>query len=154
MASRSVWSGLPTTLLVRDQSLVPRPGDAPVCPTRGPQTGIAIWRTHSAFTVAAVATSLAGRYGRSSNILKTLVADAVQVEPLSPTEFPASREKNRDFFDLRPLFQSAVHVCPMILGAKSKISCSFEQGNSGAEQGISAADQGIHLSRGGGASSW
>ena len=38
--------------------------------------------------------------------LKTLVADAVVVEPVSTLQFPANREKSRDFFDSRPLFRT------------------------------------------------
>ena len=37
--------------------------------------------------------------GRASLLLKSLVADAVAVEPISTAEFPANREKNREFFN-------------------------------------------------------
>jgi hypothetical protein len=33
-----------------------------------------------------------------------VVADAVQIEPVSASEFPANREINREFFDFGPLF--------------------------------------------------
>ena len=32
-----------------------------------------------------------------------VVADTVQVEPVSPAEFPANREKNREFRQICPL---------------------------------------------------
>jgi hypothetical protein len=40
------------------------------------------------------------------NPLKTLVADAVVVEPVSTLKFPANREKNREYcnFKLEPVF--------------------------------------------------
>ena len=46
-----------------------------------------------------------------------LVADAVVVEPVSTPQFPANREKNRDFFGSGLSSGSNAPVSPMMLGA-------------------------------------
>jgi hypothetical protein len=70
-----------------------------------------------------------------------MVADAVEVEPVSLNKFPANREKNREFYQIRAL--------GAILKADTRANseaCS-EQGIILAEQGISARDQGILSAR-------
>jgi hypothetical protein len=74
-----------------------------------------------------------------------VVADAVMVEPVFTAKFPASREKNRDFFDSGAVSGSDVPVSPMIVAAQSQIPYSSEQGISGKEQGIPGVDQGISV---------
>ena len=63
-----------------------------------------------------------------------VVADAVQVEPVSSAEFPANREKNREFcrngMSVRQRLQ--ITACSEL----SKIPYSTEQGIILAEQGI------------------
>jgi hypothetical protein len=46
--------------------------------------------------------------------LERLVADAVAFERVSTVEFPANREKNRDFFDSEPISQFGAAVSHLI----------------------------------------
>jgi hypothetical protein len=48
--------------------------------------------------------------------LKALVADAVAVELVSTPEFPANREKNREFFDSGAVSKFYVLVSPIVSG--------------------------------------
>jgi hypothetical protein len=75
--------------------------------------------------------------------LKILVADAVQVEPVSTSKFPANREINREFFDFGTDRGTEVAIRPMIQRTWSKIPYSTEQGISAKEQGICLQEQGI-----------
>jgi hypothetical protein len=72
-----------------------------------------------------------------------VVADAVAFEPVSIIKFPANREKNREFRQIRPL--SAILEADT--RANSKASCKIpyatEQGIISAEQGILVQEQGI-----------
>jgi hypothetical protein len=73
---------------------------------------------------------------RRRNALKSLVADAVAVEPVSTLKFPANREKNREFRQIRAL--------GAILKANTRaISKAFSQIPYATEQGIFADEQGI-----------
>jgi len=79
--------------------------------------------------------------------LEILVADAVDLEPVSVSEFPANREKNREFGRI------AVSVAPetvksgAVAGLPKRIPYSTEQGIILAEQGILAREQGILSAR-------
>ena len=72
-----------------------------------------------------------------------LVADAVQVEPVSPAKFPANREKNREFYQIRAL--GAILKADTRANSEpcSEIPYATEQGIISAEQGILAQEQGI-----------
>jgi hypothetical protein len=72
-----------------------------------------------------------------------MVADAVQVEPVSTPEFPANKEINREFFNFGSDCGSAVAIRPMIQRAWSEIPYSTEQGIFAKEQGICRREQGI-----------
>jgi len=72
-----------------------------------------------------------------------LVADAVQVEPVSPARFPASREKNREFRQIRPLCEILKANTRAISKGFSQIPYATEQGIISAGQGILAQEQGI-----------
>ena len=73
---------------------------------------------------------------------KCVVADAVVVELVSAAQFPANREKNRDFRNsLLFLGPDAARV-PMIWGHESRIPYSLEQGFFQKDQGISGSYQG------------
>jgi hypothetical protein len=72
-----------------------------------------------------------------------VVADAVQVEPVSTAKFPANREKNREFRRIRPLGAILKADTRVDSEACSEIPYAAEQGIILAEQGISARDQGI-----------
>ena len=71
------------------------------------------------------------------------MADAVQVEPVSTLEFPANREKNREFRQIRSLCEILKANTRAISKAFSKITYVKEQGIISAEQGILAQEQGI-----------
>ena len=58
-------------------------------------------------------------------------------------EFPANREKNREFFDFGLFSGSCVPASPMNSGGLSEIPCATEQGISFKEQGNVRPDQGI-----------
>jgi len=70
-----------------------------------------------------------------------LVADAVAFEPVSIPNFPANREKNKEFYRI------AVSVAPetvnngVVTGLPKRIPYSTEQGIILAEQGILAREQ-------------
>jgi hypothetical protein len=51
--------------------------------------------------------------GRRRNMLKLLVADAVAVEPVSKSKFPANREINREFLKFEPASGSEHAIRPM-----------------------------------------
>src|SRR5262245_35938767 len=65
-----------------------------------------------------------------------MVADAVQVEPVSTSEFPANREINREFCRNRPLGAILNADTPANSVACSKIPYSTEQGIFAKKQGI------------------
>jgi hypothetical protein len=66
-----------------------------------------------------------------------VVADAVLVEPVSIAEFPANREKNREFRRIRVLCAFLKADTPENSKACSDIPYPTEQGIISAEQGIS-----------------
>ena len=72
-----------------------------------------------------------------------VVADAVQVEPVSTPQFPANREINREFFNFGPNRRLGVAIRPMIQRTWSEIPYSTEQGIFAKEQGICTREQGI-----------
>ena len=71
------------------------------------------------------------------------MADAVAVEPVSTPEFPANREKNREFQQTYPVTGTLKADTQANSKTFSLIPCSTEQGIILAEQGILAQKQGI-----------
>ncbi|MGA9456690.1 MAG: hypothetical protein WBV43_14615 [Pseudolabrys sp.] len=67
---------------------------------------------------------------------RKMVADAVAFEPVSTPEFPANREKNREFRQIRPLCE----ILKADTRANSKVSSEIPYAT---EQGIISAEQGI-----------
>jgi hypothetical protein len=65
-----------------------------------------------------------------------LAADAVAVEPVSAAKFPANREINREFYQIRP-------PCEILKANTRAISMPFSQIPYATEQGIISAEQGI-----------
>ena len=65
-----------------------------------------------------------------------MVADAVAVEPVSTPKFPANREINREFYQIRP-------PCEISKANTRAISMPFSQIPYATEQGIISAEQGI-----------
>jgi hypothetical protein len=65
-----------------------------------------------------------------------VVADAVAVEPVSTLQFPANREKNREFNKIRASGAAEIVNNAVVTGLPVLIPYS-------AEQGIILADQGI-----------
>ena len=61
--------------------------------------------------------------------MEILVADAVTYEPVSIPKFPANREKNREFRQIRPL-------CEILKANTRAISKAFSQIPYATEQGI------------------
>jgi hypothetical protein len=72
-----------------------------------------------------------------------MVADAVAVEPVSTSKFPANREKNREFRRIRTLSAILKAETRINSDAYSKIPYSTEQGIFAKEQGICRREQGI-----------
>jgi hypothetical protein len=72
-----------------------------------------------------------------------VVADAVHVEPVSNVEFPANREKNREFPRIRAPDAILIADARAISTACSKIPYATEQGIIFTEQGILTKEQGI-----------
>jgi hypothetical protein len=72
-----------------------------------------------------------------------VVAEAVQVEPVSTPKFPANREINREFRRIRA--PGAIFIAGTRANSKAcrKIPYSAEQGINSAEQGILLQEQGI-----------
>jgi hypothetical protein len=67
-----------------------------------------------------------------------VVADAVAFEPISTLEFPANREKNREFHQIGPLCKILKAATRANSKASSEIPCAPEQGIVSEEQGILA----------------
>ena len=72
-----------------------------------------------------------------------MVADAVAVEPVSTPKFPANREKNREFHQIRALGAILKADTRANSEACSEIPYATEQGIISAEQGILVQEQGI-----------
>jgi hypothetical protein len=64
-----------------------------------------------------------------------VVADAVEVEPVSTTNFPANREKNREFCKIVASEAPEIPNSGLVTGRCSQIPYSTEQGIILAEQG-------------------
>jgi hypothetical protein len=79
--------------------------------------------------------------------LSILVADAVQVEPVSTAKFPANREKNKEFYRIAVSVASETANNDVVTGLPKRIPYSTEQGIILAEQGILAREQGILSAR-------
>ena len=71
------------------------------------------------------------------------MADAVHVEPVSTAEFPANREKNREFCRIPALEAALIANTRASSKACNEIPYATEQGNILEEQGIFAHEQGI-----------
>jgi hypothetical protein len=76
-----------------------------------------------------------------------LVADAVAVEPVSTVQFPANREKNREFCKIATSGAPETLNSGAIAGLSMQIPYSTEQGIILPEQGILAEEQGILRAR-------
>ena len=76
-----------------------------------------------------------------------MVADAVQVEPVSAAKFPANREKNREFRKIVASRAPEIRNSGLGTGLLTQIPYSTEQGIILAEQGILTREQGILLTR-------
>ena len=74
---------------------------------------------------------------------KCVVADAVTVEPVSTAEFPANREKNREFCKIATSGAATTANNTVVTGLPVQIPYSTEQGIILAEHGILAQEQGI-----------
>src|SRR6188768_2026667 len=74
--------------------------------------------------------------GKSRGSKECVVADAVVIEPVSASQFPANREKNREFCNFEAPSRIRRPASPMISGAFLQIPYSAEQGNFAKEQGI------------------
>ena len=72
-----------------------------------------------------------------------MVAQAVAFEPVSVREFPANREKNREFRRIRPLDAIRKADTRANSEACSENPYSAEQGIFATEQGICMREQGI-----------
>jgi hypothetical protein len=72
-----------------------------------------------------------------------MVAHAVTCEPVSTVEFPANREKNRDFCKFLASGATKTANNGVVIGLPIRIPYSTQQGIILAEQGILARDQGI-----------
>jgi len=78
-----------------------------------------------------------------------MVADAVQVEPVSTHKFPGNREINREFRRIRALDVILNTDTRGNSKACSKIPYATEQGIILAEQGILTQEQGISTTNAG-----
>jgi hypothetical protein len=56
------------------------------------------------------------------------MADAVTCEPVSTAKFPANREKNREYHQIRPLYEILKADTRANSMVCSEISCAKEQG--------------------------
>jgi hypothetical protein len=73
------------------------------------------------------------------------MADAVAIEPVSASPFPANREKNREFYNFRATWQLRALGSPMILGLLKLNSLFDGIGNFPQGTGKSQPDAGIVL---------
>jgi hypothetical protein len=81
---------------------------------------------------------------RYSGVLcKALAADAVGIELVSISKFPANRENNREFRQIRTLCKILKANTRANSKAFSQIPYAKEQGIFSAEQGFLAQEQGI-----------
>jgi hypothetical protein len=79
------------------------------------------------------------------NLLKILVADAVGIEPVSASKFPANREKNREFRRIRASLAFFVSNRPVHSATCRQIPYSTEQGIISMYQGNSFEEQGSEV---------
>jgi hypothetical protein len=75
------------------------------------------------------------------------VADAVAVEPVSTLQFPANREKNREFNKIGASGAAEIVNNAVVTGLPELIPYSAEQGIILADQGIFAREQGFFPAR-------
>jgi hypothetical protein len=75
-----------------------------------------------------------------------LVAGAVACEPVSTLKFPANREKNREFSQIRALGTILKAATRANSKVSSEIPYATEQGIIWAEQGILVQEQGFSQS--------
>jgi hypothetical protein len=80
-------------------------------------------------------------------VLKTLVVDAVAVEPVSTLKFPANTEKNREFCKIAASGAPEIVNNTVVTGLPIRIPCSTEQGIIFAKQGSLVQEQGIPLAK-------
>jgi ribonuclease D len=60
---------------------------------------------------------------RNQLLKNSMVADAVHVEPVSATEFPANREINRENRKIRPAKATRASLGAATMGLSGEISC-------------------------------
>jgi hypothetical protein len=72
-----------------------------------------------------------------------VVADAVVVEPISTIQFPANREKNREFNKIGASEATKTVNNAVVTGLPVRIPYTAEQGIILAEHGILAREKGI-----------
>jgi hypothetical protein len=72
-----------------------------------------------------------------------VVADAVVCEPVSTPNFPANREKNREYCKILAAGAPESENNGVVTGLPMVIPCSTEQGIISAEQGILVREQAI-----------
>ena len=82
------------------------------------------------------------RGGKDFEAPEKVVADAVAVEPVSASQFPANREKNREFSEFKAIARISVATKPMISGLLGQTPFAGEQGSFSTEQGIFDAGTG------------
>ena len=85
------------------------------------------------------------RGGKDFEAPEKVVADAVAIEPVSASQFPANREKNREFSEFKAIARISVATKPMISGLLGQTPFAGEQGILSTEQGILTQEQGISL---------
>ena len=71
-----------------------------------------------------------------SNSYFRMVADAVGIEPVSASQFPANREKNREFFDFGSVLRIRALISPTVTRAFEPNSLLIGTGNFSGGTGI------------------
>jgi hypothetical protein len=71
-----------------------------------------------------------------------LAVDAVAIEPVSTANFPANREKNREFRKIASYGAPEIQNYGAVAGFLTRIPYRTEQGIISKEQGILAQEQG------------
>jgi hypothetical protein len=72
-----------------------------------------------------------------------MAADAVAVEPVSASLFPANREENREFNKIGTSGVLEIGNNAVVTGVSARIRYSGQQGIISAKQGMLAREQGI-----------
>ena len=81
--------------------------------------------------------------GKSLRLRERVVADVVLIERVSTLKFPANREKNREFREIRLLCKILKPDTRTNSKAFSQIPYKIEEGFISAEQGVLSREQGI-----------